>query len=98
VKTCPRRFSSVNRRPSDAQGATHGQIARSGFVVPEASRLESARLRRGAGRLHSVDPFPWVSHPLMGDSAKRPLYSPYSPLPTIPGASAASSHTFPLVM
>lgn len=98
VKMCPRHSSGANRRPFDAQGGTRVQRARLDFAVPEASRLESARFRRGAGRLRSVDPFPWVSHPLMGDSAKRPLYSPCTHRPTIPGASAASSHAFPLVM
>jgi hypothetical protein len=76
VKTCPRRFSSANRRPSDAQGATHGQIARPGFVAPEASRLESARLRRGAGRLHIPVGFSSLDGRLSEEAPLLPVFSP----------------------
>jgi hypothetical protein len=98
AKTCPRHSSGVSRRPADVQGATRGRIARPDSAAPGAFRLGTARFRRGAGKLRSVDPFPWASHPLMGGSAQKPLLSACAPLPARSGASAASVRAVPLVM
>jgi hypothetical protein len=54
----PRHSSGASRRPADVPSERHGLIVRLDPAAPEASRLGSARCRRGAGKLDSVDPFP----------------------------------------
>lgn len=66
----------VSARPVDnlCKLATYRR-AQLGFAAPEASRPEGAKSRRGAGRLRSLDPCPYSSHPLVGVlSEETPAY------------------------